>query len=181
MNYLDVIILAPIVWGLYRGFSKGLVIEVASLIALVAGIWCALHFNEAAASILVNDLSINISEHYLAPVSFALTFIAVALVIVFVSRIIDKILSAVALGGINKLFGAVFGGAKAFIILAVVLYFVHQVDSKYEFLNAEKKESSVFYEKMVGLVEEWVPKIDLDEIKEELPDVKSKAKSLKEV
>lgn len=180
MNYLDVIILAPIVWGLYRGFSKGLIVEVASLIALVAGIWCAIHFNEAAASILVNDLSLNISDHYLAPVSFAVTFIAVAFVIVLVSRVIDKILSAVALGGINKVFGAIFGGTKAFIILAVVLYFVHQFDSQYQFLNEDKKSSSVFYQKMVGLVEEWIPRINLDEIKEELPDMKSKAKSLKE-
>ena len=181
MNYLDIIILAPLVWGVYRGFSKGLVIEVASLLALIAGIWCAVHFNAMAASILINDLNLNITDRYLAPVAFAVTFLAVALLIVLVSRIVDKILSAVALGGINKLFGAIFGGLKAFLIVAVVLFFVNQIDTKYGFLSSEKKSSSILYERMVELVEDWLPKIDINKIKKDLPKVDAKVEHLKKV
>lgn len=181
MNYIDIVILAPVVWGVYRGFTKGLIIEVASLLALVVGIWCAIHFNELTASFLINDLGWNISDSYLAPVAFAATFLIIALVIVLISRLIDKVLSAVALGGINKLFGALFGGLKALLIVAILAFFVHQIDSKYGFLNKEKKESSVFYERIIAIVEEWIPVIDFGSIKKELPEVKAGPKSLKEI
>ena len=45
MNVLDIIILVLLVLGLINGFRKGLFVEVASLVALVAGIYGAIHFS----------------------------------------------------------------------------------------------------------------------------------------
>lgn len=38
MNLLDLFMLIPVVWLCIRGFSKGFIIELASLIGLVLGI-----------------------------------------------------------------------------------------------------------------------------------------------
>ena len=43
MNYLDIILAIPLLWGLYKGISKGIVKELAALIAL-AGVYGAVHF-----------------------------------------------------------------------------------------------------------------------------------------
>lgn len=170
MNYLDIIILVPLVWGIYRGFSKGLVVEVASLLALIVGLWCAIHFSEFTAKILLNDIGLDMPSSYLSPVSFAVTFVVVAIVIVFVSNVIDRFLSAVALGGINKLFGAVFGALKVLLIMAIVLYFVNGVDAKTNFIDEGKKDESLLYRPLLEFVEKMVPQIDVDEIKKRLPD-----------
>ncbi len=170
MNYLDIIILVPLVWGIYRGFTKGLIIEVASLAALILGVWCAIHFSEFTAEVLINNIGLNISANYLQPVSFAVTFIAVAIVIVLVSRLIDKFLSAVALGGINKIFGAAFGAAKVLLVMAIILYFFNGIDNKTNLLDDKKKEESMLYLPLVEMVQKWMPKLDLDEIKEKVPE-----------
>lgn len=171
MNYLDIIILVPLIWGIYKGFNRGLVVEVASLAALVLGVWCALHFSEFTAKVLVNNVGLDISASYLSPISFAVTFLMVAVAIVAVSRMIDKLLSAIALGGINKLFGAVFGGVKVFLIVAILLFFVNGIDKKAHFISQEKKEASMLYLPLIGFIEEMLPKLDIEEIKKTVPQV----------
>ena len=171
MNFLDVIILIPLIWSMYKGFNRGLVVEVASLLALVLGVWCAIHFSEFTAGVLINEVGLSISERYITPVSFAVTFLVVAMVIVAVSRLIDKILSAIALGGINKLFGAIFGGLKALLILAILIYYVNIIDSKTNFIPEQKKQESLFYNPLIGLIEEVLPRLDVEKIKESLPEV----------
>ena len=44
MNYIDIIILVIIGYGLVKGFINGLIIEVASVLALILGIWGAIRF-----------------------------------------------------------------------------------------------------------------------------------------
>lgn len=171
MNYLDIIILVPLIWGVYKGFNRGLVVEVASLAALILGVWCAIKFSELTAKILVNNIGLEISASYLSPVSFAVTFLVVAIAIVAVSRIIDKLLSAIALGGVNKLFGAVFGGAKVFLIMAILLFFVNGIDKKTNFIQEEKKNESLLYLPLTDFVEKMLPKIDIEEIKKSVPQV----------
>ena len=45
MNWLDIVLAIPLLWFLYRGFRNGLIIELASLAALILGIYAALHFS----------------------------------------------------------------------------------------------------------------------------------------
>ena len=54
MNILDIILLIPIAWFAYRGFTRGFIIELVSLIALVAGIFLAIHFSWFAAEFLAD-------------------------------------------------------------------------------------------------------------------------------
>lgn len=171
MNYLDIIILVPLIWGIYKGFNRGLVVEVASLAALVLGVWCALHFSEFTAKILINNVGLEISESYLSPISFAVTFLVVAIAIVAVSRLIDKLLSAISLGGINKLFGAVFGGAKVFLIMAILVFFVNGIDKRANFIQEDKKNESLLYLPLIDFIEQMLPKLDIEEIKKNVPQV----------
>ena len=47
MNYIDIIIIAILIWSVFRGFKNGLFIEIASIAALVFGIWGAIRFGKA--------------------------------------------------------------------------------------------------------------------------------------
>ncbi len=52
MNYLDIIFLVPLLFALYRGFKKGMIHMVASLAALVLGIFGAIKLRPMFASLL---------------------------------------------------------------------------------------------------------------------------------
>jgi membrane protein required for colicin V production len=45
MNYIDIIIGIVLIVSAISGFRKGLIVEVASLAALILGIWGAIHFS----------------------------------------------------------------------------------------------------------------------------------------
>jgi len=45
MNYLDIALVIPMVYGIVRGFSKGIVNEITSLAAIGIGVYLALNFS----------------------------------------------------------------------------------------------------------------------------------------
>ena len=75
MNYFDIIIIIPLLWGAFKGFKKGLIIELASLIALFLGVWGAIKFSSVVGNYL--DQTFTVSEKFLPLVSFAVTFILI--------------------------------------------------------------------------------------------------------
>ncbi|MCB0425573.1 MAG: CvpA family protein, partial [Mangrovimonas sp.] len=52
MSVIDIVLAALILFGLIRGFMKGFFVEIASLVALVAGVYGAIHFSYFAADYL---------------------------------------------------------------------------------------------------------------------------------
>ena len=100
MNYLDIIIALPLLWGAYKGFTKGLIIEAASLAALLLGIYGAIKFSGITSDFLVEKC--NFSSQYLHIISFAITFILIVIAVHFIARLINKLVKAVALGFVNN-------------------------------------------------------------------------------
>ena len=73
MNVIDIVLGALILFGIIRGLFKGFFVEVASLLALVLGIWGAIHFSYFAAEFLISRTEWD--EKTINIVAFAITFI----------------------------------------------------------------------------------------------------------
>mgnify|MGYP000377037760 FL=1 len=56
MVWLDIVLLAPILWGVYSGFKKGLIAQVIGLISLVCGVWIGTHFQHVVQPFLVDKV-----------------------------------------------------------------------------------------------------------------------------
>ena len=122
MNVLDIILIIPIVWLMYRGYQKGFIIELSSLVALVLGIYFAINFSGFAADFLTRNF--NIGDKYLTIVAFVVTFMLVVFAVFMVGKILEKFINILLLGFINKLAGAAFGVIKAAFLLSVVLWII---------------------------------------------------------
>ena len=44
MNFLDALIIAPLLWGAYKGFQKGLIFEIAMILGLIIGVYLGFKF-----------------------------------------------------------------------------------------------------------------------------------------
>lgn len=143
MNYLDIILTVPIIWFGYRGLTRGLIYEVATLFALLAGIYCAIHFSYFVSDILRS--SFNLTSEYTPLISFIITFIAVVIGVHLLSKIINKLVDMVALGILNKILGLVFGVVKCVFILSIVLAIFKKFDEKLKIIPKETKEHSLIY------------------------------------
>ncbi|MFC4722684.1 CvpA family protein [Geojedonia litorea] len=150
MTILDIILLALLLFGLIRGFVKGLFVEVASLLALVAGVYGAIHFSNFAADFLMSKVDWN--EKTVNITAFAITFIVIVMVIALAGKALTKLADFAALGLINKVLGAVFGTLKIAVILSVVLIIFDSMNKALPFTDEDSIEESMLYEPIKDLV-----------------------------
>jgi membrane protein required for colicin V production len=143
MNYIDFIIIILIVFGVVRGFTDGLVKELASLAALILGIWGAIKFSSFTAGKLYDYF--DMTGRYVGIIAFVITFILIVIAIHFVGLIADKFIDAISLGFLNRLLGMVFGGFKTALILSVIFVVLNAIDAKHPFLPKDKISQSKFY------------------------------------
>ena len=108
MNYIDIVIIVPVLWGAYIGYKKGLIIEVVSLIALGFGIWGGIHFSDYIGDILVDK----IDSEYVSLTAFVITFAVIVMTVFFLGKMLEKLVNLVQLKLLNKLAGIIFGAGK---------------------------------------------------------------------
>ena len=143
MNYVDLIIVVILIIAMVNGFINGLIKEVASLAALILGIWGAIKFSSFTAEKLYDYF--DLSGHYVGVMSFIITFCIIVVLVHFVGLIVNKIVDAAALTFINRLLGIVFGLLKSVLILSVIFVVLNVIDEHRSFLPKDKIGESRFY------------------------------------
>ncbi len=155
MNYFDIIIIIPLLWAAYKGFKKGLIVEVASLLALFLGVWGGVKFSAVSAQYLGKMFSI--SEELMPLISFAVTFILIVIIVFFIAKLVQKLVKAVSLSTVNKITGAAFGTLKFTLIISIILTLVNNINSEIGFLEPEMKESSLLYNPISEIAPAIIP------------------------
>lgn len=157
MNVLDIVLGSLLLFGLIRGFYKGLFVELASLAALILGIYGAIHFSDFAAEFLENHVEWN--EKYINIVAFAITFVIIVIVIAMAGKALTKLADFAALGLLNKLLGALFGVLKIGLILSVVLIVIQSANKTIPYTSEVDLEKSILYNPVKSLAPMLFPNL----------------------
>lgn len=144
MSFLDVIFGLLLAYGLYKGLKNGLFVEIASLIALIAGLFGAIHFSYIAGDYLSENMAWN--ERNIKIAAFIITFIAIVLIVNISGKFLTKIADFAMLGLLNKIAGGLFGALKVAIILGALLIFFERVNSSVRLVKNESTGSSILYQ-----------------------------------
>ncbi len=123
MKLLDIIILVPLLWGAYKGFTKGFVMEVVSLLAFVLAILIAFKTLHLGIELIRPYIS---AESFLPLISFVLIYIAVVLLINLAGKLIKKFLDITLLGKVDDIAGAILGALKWAFGLSTILWLMNQ-------------------------------------------------------
>ncbi|TYC13451.1 CvpA family protein [Bizionia gelidisalsuginis] len=157
MSVIDIVLAALLLFGLVRGFMKGLFVEIASLVALVAGVYGAIHFSHFAGSFLENKTEWD--EQTINVTAFAITFVVIIVVISIAGKALTKLANFAALGILNRLLGAVFGVLKIGLILSILLIVFNTMNNSLPFLSEEELEDALLYEPVKSLAPLVLPRI----------------------
>ena len=144
MTYLDIALLIPLVWGGVKGFKKGFIIEIATLIAFVGGIYIGIKFTDAGALYLRNEFAWDLP--YLTIIVFTIIFIGVILGVHFIAKLLEKGIKLIALGMVNRIAGALFACFKYIIILSVLIYLIEMINPLVQVISKEQQAKSVLYD-----------------------------------
>ena len=106
MNTIDVIVGLLLAYSLFRGLTKGFVIEISGMIALFLGIMGAFKFSSFIGKYLSSYVDWN--PKIIQAVSFILLFIGIIYAISLLAKMLTKALKIIALGGLNRLIGGLF-------------------------------------------------------------------------
>ncbi|QMU66361.1 MAG: CvpA family protein [Flavobacteriaceae bacterium] len=161
MNAFDVILAVLLLYGFIKGFTKGLFVEIASLAALISGVWGAIHFSYFIAAIM--EKYVDWSEHYISLTAFAITFIAIVIVIASLGKLFTKLADFAALGLVNKILGGVFGFLKIAFIMSILLLFFSRINTAFSFVDKDTVDNSILYAPIKSMAPAIFPSI----IKEE--------------
>ncbi len=144
MALIDIVLAALILFGFIRGLFKGLFVEIASLLALVLGVYGAIHFSYYDAELL--ESRVDWTEKTINIIAFAITFVIIVLAISLAGKALTKLADFAALGMLNKLLGGAFGALKIGLILSVLLIVFSKLNKTLPFMEKEDLEESVLYE-----------------------------------
>lgn len=151
---VDIVVVVSLIYSMYNGFSKGLIISLASLAGLVLGVWGAVQFSGITGTYL--------SEHFdvqIPILSFAVTFIAILFGVYFLGKLVEKVVDILSLGFLNKIGGLLFNGIKMSLILAVVFILVNQVNTKFQLFDTARITSAYSYPYFKIMEENLMPLI----------------------
>jgi len=147
--FIDIIFLLLMVWAVFRGFRRGLIVSIFSLLAIIAGLAAAIKVSALVAVQL--GKVVNISDRWLPMISFAVVFIGIVLIVRLGANLIQKTVEIAMLGWVNRL-----GGILLYVILFTVVYSIFLFYAvQLHFFKEETIQTSVTY----AWIEPWGPKV----------------------
>jgi membrane protein required for colicin V production len=144
---LDIILLVLLILAVIKGYQRGLIVGVFSLIAIIVGLAAAIKLSAVVAEYI--GKAVKISDTWLPVVSFAVVFILVVLLIRLGANMLQKTVEIALLGWVNRLGGILLYIAIYLIVYSVILFYVEQV----KLIQPETIQNSVSY----TFIQPWGP------------------------
>ncbi len=169
MNYIDMFFLVLLIWAVYRGYSRGFMMQLTAVAALLAGIFLAVKLSGWVSDLLENYLNIHPDSIYL--VSLSLTFILVFMGVHMLGDIIENRVETGSLSFLNRILGIIFSVFKVVLICGVILAYVNRFDLRVRILPEKSREQSLFYEPLTKMATTIFPGLkaeDPDDSKQKL-------------
>jgi len=146
---IDFTFAALIILAIIKGYQKGFIIAIFSIIAFILGLAAALKLSTAVAAYLKD--SISVSAKWMPFIAFAVVFFIVIILVRLGAKLIEKTFQVVMLGWLNRIAGILLYAALYLIILSIFVFYAE----KLQLLQPAAIKSSVAY----PFIQPWGPKV----------------------
>ncbi len=153
INIMDLVFGGLIAYGGFKGFRNGVIVELTSLLALLLGIYGAIHFSSYVAEQLTSY--IDWDKRYVDLTSFGLTSVGIIFGVSLLGKMLTSLAKLLMLNDVNRMLGLLFGGLKLAVFSAVVLIFLIKSNALFGFIPSEIIEESLLCDTLLGLGE-WI-------------------------
>ena len=126
MNFIDLIIIAIISFGIIRGYSKGLIVELSSFFGIFISFFIAGNIDNLLSQQIVKYINLNIDIVNI--ISFIIIFGLSYSLIIFFAKGFTKLAKIIYLGLLNSLMGSIFGGLKLLLTLLIVTKVIFSIN-----------------------------------------------------
>jgi membrane protein required for colicin V production len=137
--WIDLIAVIILIYGLYVGYTRGIIKTVFSVVSVFIGILAALKLSPIMINLLEKIFNIHPGINFL--LGFGLTFLLVLMGVRFLGKKLEDILELAKVNIVNKSAG---GAIMGMLFLVIFSYLLYGVD-KLNLLSPASKEKSISY------------------------------------
>lgn len=138
MNVFDIALALLAVWAVYRGFTRGAIVQLGSLAGILAGAWAAFRFGTPAGEFF------GLEGAAAAVTGFVAIFVAAVVAVAVASRLLRGLSKLTGLGPLDRLAGVLFSLLKTALFAGVLLYAFDGSIRSDEKLAAKADESKLY-------------------------------------
>lgn len=143
VNIIDLIILAPLVWGAYRGWVNGFISQGFSLAVLLLGIIAVIRLSGFAADVIFPRMRIRIE--FMPVIFFIAMFAGVIYLTELFTKVVSHMVESLDRDMANKAVGAGIGFIKYVFIAGISLVIFEMFAIKLILNLSEIREHSFLY------------------------------------
>lgn len=126
MNGVDVIVLALLIWGAYKGYKKGLILEIVGILAFGLGILLALKLLQWGKDFLQQYF--DLEESLLPYISFFVLFALIVIGVNLLGSSLKKVLHLTFLGTVDSILGAALGVFKWALGISIIFWALKAIE-----------------------------------------------------
>lgn len=143
MHIVDAVVLIVLLYGLYRGVTKGFFVAMASFLSFLIGLICALKFSNSLKIMLFERLDWD--SRAIAVMAFVLAFIVAVVLVRLVAKWATEVFKTLSLGFVVRILGGVFEVFRMAIVVALLFALFDMVNSNYSLVSKETLQDSYSY------------------------------------
>jgi membrane protein required for colicin V production len=142
MNWLDITLLCLAGIGFVKGLFDGVIKQVVSLVALIAGIFFCAEISDWLRSYIINW---GFPEQGVTVLSYVLGFLLIVGLFLLVGEVMHRIIGVTPLSILNHLGGGLFGLLIMLLFISLLFNFLGIIDRGAVLISTKSKMESCFY------------------------------------
>lgn len=144
LNWLDILIVSPLLFGLVRGAMRGFVSEIIAFVVVILGVLGARMFAPQVTGWLLQQFAW--PKEVCDIVGYMLLFLGIAVVLSIAAKLLNRFLRAIHLGWANRLLGSLIGVLKYATIVLVAVFVMDKCNQRFHWFDqAEVVQKSYVY------------------------------------
>lgn len=151
MNVFDLIVYLALAWAVFNGWRRGFLLQLLSLVAVVAGVYVAIKYGSQAGALL------GLEGTTASIIGFLALFLAALIVVTIAGHLLRAVLRFSGLGMADVLLGILFSTLKVGVIVSVLFSWFSTVNCKYHWVDEQEIEQSRYFEHVVNVVDKLTP------------------------
>ena len=151
MNVFDIIIYLALAWAVFNGWRRGFLLQLISLVAVAAAIYCAIKFGAQAGVML------SLEGPSASIVGFLVIFVASMIIISVGGRLLRAVLRFSGLGAMDVVLGVLFSALKMALVVCVSFSWFATINKNYSLVSEQIVGESRWFATAVGLTDKITP------------------------
>jgi membrane protein required for colicin V production len=154
VSWFDVIVICLILFGAYRGYKQGFLMELFSLLAIVLGILGA--FKLLGVALIFLSDRFDIDEKILPYVAFGVVFLIIVVVVTLIGKTLRLSIDKSFLGRVDEIAGSLLGAVKTLFMVSVALWIFSSLKIGFADQWSESSRLKPWVSQFAPAITEWI-------------------------